>query len=198
MADRDRGGDYDDWFDEPEAPAERRRRGQRRAPGEVEDDSWVAPAAAGRPRRPLVVAGREITSAQAAIVGTSAIVLLLAVLAAAGVFSGSTKRATPPLPTVTAKPPAVTPTEPTTPAATTPAAVQVPTATLKPGESGAEVTQLQRALAKAGYSPGKPDGSYGPATKQAVTSFQTAHGLSADGVAGPKTLAALQQAVGGG
>jgi len=39
------------------------------------------------------------------------------------------------------------------------------------------------------------DGVYGQGTKDAVTVFQTAHGLVADGWAGEKTIAALQQAI---
>jgi peptidoglycan hydrolase-like protein with peptidoglycan-binding domain len=35
------------------------------------------------------------------------------------------------------------------------------------------------------------DGSYGPKSRSAVISFQQTHGLSPDGVVGPKTLAAL-------
>ena len=54
---------------------------------------------------------------------------------------------------------------------------------------------LQHALAHLGYSPGTIDGQYGPSTTQAVKSFQTAHGLTADGVAGPKTIAALKNAL---
>ena len=203
MADRDRGGEYDDWFDEPEPPAERRRRGQRR--GFVDepaaDEPWVIPEEAERPRRqrrrePLVLAGREVTQAQVAIVAVSAVVLLLAVLAAAGVFSSGAKEAPPTVTASSSNPPAVTPAPPTSPVTTQQAAA--PSTTLKPGDTGAEVTKLQKALAALGYSPGKADGSYGPATKQAVTSFQTAKGLTADGVVGPKTLAALRQALGGG
>ena len=45
-----------------------------------------------------------------------------------------------------------------------------------------------------GYSPGKIDGHYGPATKRALEKFQKAKKLTADGILGPKTLAALTSA----
>ena len=38
------------------------------------------------------------------------------------------------------------------------------------------------------------DGDYGPATKASVAKFQGSHGLFVDGVAGPKTIAALEAA----
>jgi hypothetical protein len=202
MADRERGGDYDDWFDEPEPPPARGRRGQRGAAEEgQEGDAWVLPEGETRrpPRRrrePLVVAGREVTQTQAAIVAVSAVVLLLAILAAAGVFSGGSPKTAPTVTTPPTAPPAVTPAN-TTPA-TTGQTVQAPATTLKPGDTGSQVTRLQKALASLGYSPGKADGSYGPGTKQAVTDFQTAQGLTADGVVGPKTLASLRQALAGG
>jgi peptidoglycan hydrolase-like protein with peptidoglycan-binding domain len=66
---------------------------------------------------------------------------------------------------------------------------------LKPGDSGAQVKLLQRALAGLGYSVGVADGVYGPSTEAALTRFQKANGLTADGLLGPKTLAALRQAL---
>jgi hypothetical protein len=57
---------------------------------------------------------------------------------------------------------------------------------LAPGVSSTDtVRALQQ---KIGVS---ADGVYGPRTRAAVKRFQRAHGLTADGVAGPQTLAAL-------
>ena len=54
---------------------------------------------------------------------------------------------------------------------------------------GVQSTDTVRALQqKLGVS---ADGVYGPKTRAAVKRFQRAHGLAADGVAGPQTLAAL-------
>jgi hypothetical protein len=54
---------------------------------------------------------------------------------------------------------------------------------------GVQSTDTVRALQqKLGVS---ADGVYGPRTRAAVKRFQRAHGLAADGVAGPQTLAAL-------
>jgi len=63
--------------------------------------------------------------------------------------------------------------------------------TLKVGDSGPEVSELQRRLKEAGFSPGQIDGDFGPATEAAVIAFQKSNNLLADGIAGPKTLAAL-------
>ena len=63
--------------------------------------------------------------------------------------------------------------------------------TLSQGARGAAVTEMQNALAQAGFSPGAADGVFGAGTRNAVVSFQRAHGLSADGVCGPQTWGAL-------
>jgi peptidoglycan hydrolase-like protein with peptidoglycan-binding domain len=118
--------------------------------------------------------------------------LFFGILAAAGVFSGGKAK---PTPVTTQQTPTTTQTTTTpTTTASTPAIV-VPTSTLKPGDTGAQVTELQKALAHVGYSPGAIDGNYGSGTTDAVKRFQQAHGLTADGVAGPQTLAALETAV---
>jgi murein L,D-transpeptidase YcbB/YkuD len=67
---------------------------------------------------------------------------------------------------------------------------------LRRGAKGAEVRQVQEALVALGYST-TIDGKFGPATAQAVKSFQASSGLTDDGVVGPATLSALSAAVTG-
>lgn len=62
---------------------------------------------------------------------------------------------------------------------------------LREGASGSAVKELQKQLRAAGFDPGAIDGKFGPKTEAAVTRFQKANGLQADGIAGPKTWAAL-------
>jgi hypothetical protein len=59
------------------------------------------------------------------------------------------------------------------------------------GATGPMVKGLQKSLAKQGAGPVKVDGLFGPDTEIAVKSFQKAHGLAPDGLAGPATLARL-------
>ena len=61
----------------------------------------------------------------------------------------------------------------------------------KYGSRGDEVTQIQTKLKDLGYYTGNIDGIYGSGTQNAVIAFQKSRGLSADGIAGPKTLSAL-------
>ena len=64
-------------------------------------------------------------------------------------------------------------------------------AVLKQGNSGTDVKTLQTKLKKWGYYSGSVDGVFGPKTKAAVIYFQKRNGLTADGIVGAKTLAAL-------
>jgi putative chitinase len=64
-------------------------------------------------------------------------------------------------------------------------------ATLQIGSTGPAVHELQQKLKEAGFDPGSIDGEYGNGTEAAVLAFQKSEGLLADGIAGPRTLAAL-------
>lgn len=61
----------------------------------------------------------------------------------------------------------------------------------KYGSRGSEVTQIQTKLKRWGYYNGNIDGIYGSQTVAAVKWFQRKNGLTADGIAGTKTLNAM-------
>ena len=65
---------------------------------------------------------------------------------------------------------------------------------VKPGDVGENVALLQRRLARAGY-PATETHIYDRVTEKAVMDLQHAKGLVVDGIAGPKTMAALIGAV---
>jgi putative peptidoglycan binding protein len=172
--DRDRWEESDDWFGEPEAAG--------RSPGDdVCEESWLEEQAAveGPPRRRLLLNTRTMAVAGGALVGILVLLLWLT-----GAFGGASHT---PSPTTTARPPSTT-----TVRAPVRAPGRPPTRTLTPGSSGPEVKRLQRALARLGYSSGRVDGSYGPATVKALKQFQQANALQPDGVLGPKTLEVLK------
>lgn len=66
---------------------------------------------------------------------------------------------------------------------------------LKLGSTGKAVSSLQENLKKLDYYYGSVSGHYGSLTRAAVTKFQRANGLTADGVAGKRTIAAVEAAV---
>lgn len=68
-------------------------------------------------------------------------------------------------------------------------------AIIKRGQRGDHVRRLQEDLNAAGFDCGAADGAFGPATHRAVVAFQRSRGLDADGLVGPNTSAALQEAL---
>ena len=69
--------------------------------------------------------------------------------------------------------------------------------TIRRGNRNAYVKELQTDLSKLGYNLGicGIDGDFGTATEKAVKEFQRDHGLAQDGICGPKTWTALQDAM---
>jgi len=63
--------------------------------------------------------------------------------------------------------------------------------TLREGDMGDMVTNLQHALKDQGYYTGAIDGKYGEGTTKAITAFQHAHELKQDGLAGSDTQRGL-------
>ena len=70
-------------------------------------------------------------------------------------------------------------------------------AVLKKGSRGDEVMTLQKKLKQWGYYDGSVDGVFGAGTEKAVQYFQRKNGLTADGVVGAKTAAALGMTLSG-
>lgn len=60
-----------------------------------------------------------------------------------------------------------------------------------PNMRGDDVAELQAALARLGFDPGRTDGIFGPATARALEDFQRNSGLYVDAVCGPDTVHAL-------
>jgi putative peptidoglycan binding protein len=194
----------DDWFsaasgDEPTRPPER----WDDEPAHYDDDDEYDQ------HGPPGLGHRQLTVVLAAVGIVAVIAVAILVVRAFGGSDTTTTQSTPALTTepvttesattqsTSTEPASTTPaTTSTTPSTTTPNVTSVPAEqTLRPGMSGSSVLALQQALVKLGYDPGTPDGSYGPGTTQAVTAFQSANGLTADGVAGPATLKAINDAL---
>jgi N-acetylmuramoyl-L-alanine amidase len=64
-------------------------------------------------------------------------------------------------------------------------------ASYRKGSTGTIVTQIQQKLRAWGYYTGTADGVFGSKTDEAVRYFQRKNGLTADGIAGKATLAAM-------
>ena len=181
--DRDRFAE--DWFEEPgQEPS-----GSFRDP---DADTWLEEDAEhyGPPadRRPLI-----------AVIAV-AIALILAGVGIARVLGGDDDGVTPTAPGTTAQTgtAGTGPGETTTTGAPTPGITVPEDTTLEPGDEGESVELMQEALAALGYDVGTPDGVFGPGTEEAVKQFQADSGLEADGIAGPATLAGLNEALASG
>ena len=92
--------------------------------------------------------------------------------------------------TLTATVPSTRPTQQPTAAHQSPGTT---TATLRRGDSGPRVVELQKLLTAAGWYT-KADGAFGGLTEAAVKAFQDAHGLDVDGIAGKDTMGVLRAA----
>lgn len=68
---------------------------------------------------------------------------------------------------------------------------QQPNRILRKGDRGSDVMRTQVLLAARGYDPGPQDGIFGSKTDAAVARFQSAKGLTVDGLVGPLTKTAL-------
>lgn len=198
-----RFSDLDDWFTDrgDEAPPSARGATAVESSAVMSEESgapddWLH----GEPATARVEGPNEgLTVKLGTLLAVAAIVLMLilvAGLAVGGVFSdGGKNRAKKP---TTAPTIATTQTQTktsTTRARSTRPVVSAPATTLKPGDQGVQVKRLQRALVRLGYAAGAVDGVYGVSTQAALTRFQKASALTADGVLGPETLQALKQAL---
>lgn len=191
---------FDVEFDFPEEEAERPP--ERRL---VRPDSRLAETLGGLTRRPSVLTPVQARRRRtAAAVGAAVLLIVIAVVIA--VLAGGDGEGPPPDPAL-APPPAEAP----PPAAVTggtgaeelPPAPPAETPTtfaddlvLRPGDEGDAVETLQRALAQLGFDVAA-DGVYGPGTTAAVQEFQRDRGLTDDGIAGQRTLRALERALAG-
>lgn len=181
----DRDQFAEDWFEEPgREPAGTFRDPDAETWLEEEGERYGPPG----DRRPLI-----------AVIAV-AIALVLAGVGIARVLGGDDDEAAPTAPGTTAPtgtagtgPGETATTGPTTPGITVPEDT-----TLEPGDEGDSVELMQEALAALGYDVGTPDGIFGPGTEEAVKQFQADSGLEADGIAGPATLAALNEALASG
>jgi hypothetical protein len=173
--DRQTPRDPDEWFDEPEPMPPRR---PSRASAQVDPDAqtreqtatpvddWLAPEPPARKRRSARAA--PIANRRVLIALGIALALLLVGLALGGVFSGGGNKK--------ANTPPTRQTAPTTTQSSTPTLV-LPAATVKLGDQGNAVRELQRALRSLGFTVGTIDGVFGASTERALIAFQTAHHL---------------------
>ncbi|QGG47925.1 peptidoglycan-binding protein [Heliorestis convoluta] len=68
---------------------------------------------------------------------------------------------------------------------------------LKRGDRGNDVVEVQMRLTNLGFYTGRVDGDFGPMTHRAVENFQREHNLIVDGVVGPQTTRKLNELLAG-
>ena len=66
---------------------------------------------------------------------------------------------------------------------------------LKLNSRGEDVRTLQENLVQLGYRPGPADGIFGENTEDGEIRFQETEGLYADGIVGPSTQEAMEEAI---
>jgi Putative peptidoglycan binding domain len=138
------------------------------------------------------------------LLGIGALVIAVVVIAVVFATRGGDEP-TSASPSEPASPPAAV--EPGSPAAGETAAPEPPAAsptisvpedvTLQEGDEGNDVTSLQQALVQLGFLTAEPDGVFGEQTRLGVEAFQESAGLEVDGIAGPGTAAAINEALAG-
>jgi hypothetical protein len=191
---RENNIESDDWFSDGDLPSVEARRDVTR--GDVaaaREPTWLEDVV--EPEEPEPTTDRPLARRQSVVLAGAllVVVVVVVVVVALGAFGGGAS-STPTVTTASTRATTTAPaaTVPATPAPSTPA-VTLPAGVLTPGATGAEVKTVQRALGRAGHSPGPIDADYGPKTAQAVSAFQRSAGITVDGTYGPQTKKALEQ-----
>jgi D-glucuronyl C5-epimerase C-terminus/Putative peptidoglycan binding domain len=166
------------WWDEPEPQPVPRRPPRRRRPPPRTLAGDLA-----RLRRRL---GAE--SQGPLLLGAAVGLLLLMVLAYLVLGRDGESPAT-------SQEPDATPVTAPTPAAAAAVPVAPTDPTLRTGDTGVAVRDLQHALAALGYSQTVADGAFGAGTAAAVAAFQSDNELLPDGIAGSSTTAQLRAVI---
>jgi hypothetical protein len=196
-----------DWFDHARRPSSQDAAGvppARQRSGLIPEAGREAgdqPPPAGAGRHSDIRRRRIAALAVLGAVFVCAVVIPLVVFAGGG--GSSAEQTTPPTTALT-----TTTVPTTTQARTTTTTTTTPTTTgtalhvtlpggesLKRGDTGAAVTQLQKGLVALGFSAGTPDGTFGAATEAAVVDFQQSNDLTPDGIVGTDTVRLLNAAL---
>jgi hypothetical protein len=180
-----------DWLDDPRFDAGRAEESEQ--PGRAGRERVAAAHERQTPpSQSTVVMRRRRIAAIAAFAIVVAVGIGIAVAVGGGGGSSNTPAVQPTPPAAPPAPPAATP-PPAPPAAQPKPKAALPKVTLPSngqlatGDNGTQVVALQKVLKALGFYDGKPDGDFGPATKDAVVAFQKEHGLSPDGIVGSTT-----------